>query len=272
VSNGKKYEKRENATDFILNFKAIAHVAGVEEPVQYVFGAYNKKTKKYYDRVGNTNEFNEIPKRKDGIPLINFNMTIMINKMKASLKSKDNLNLDKPLSKFFIKEKNTILGKYDKKQCTCPVCGKQFYIILKGKYFEISGNERQKEKPLIKSFYIIKFRKRNLIFSCLSNKNNDVIQSFIELPDGDRLRRYKEFIIPRGSTISNEYKGLRITLYHNQKICPDCKNKNRKMTIPKTDREVRKCEWCGKPLEGMRIDAKTHKGSCRQALYRSRKK
>jgi len=60
--------------------------------------------------------------------------------------------------------------------------------------------------------------------------------------------------------------GLRITSYPNQKICPDCKDQEKRKMISKT------CEWCGKVFTPLRSHAKTCSPACRKRLSLNRKK
>jgi hypothetical protein len=60
--------------------------------------------------------------------------------------------------------------------------------------------------------------------------------------------------------------GLRVTSYLNQKICPDCKDREKEKPLPKT------CEWCGKIFTPARSHAKTCSQACRKRLSLARRK
>jgi hypothetical protein len=58
----------------------------------------------------------------------------------------------------------------------------------------------------------------------------------------------------------HEEDGLRITPWPSQKICPDCKDREKEKP------QLKICEWCEKPFTPARRHAKTCSPACRKML------
>lgn len=76
----------------------------------------------------------------------------------------------------------------------------------------------------------------------------------------------KKQVRDKPPTSKFDKNGLRITPYPNQKICPECKDQEKRKIISKT------CEWCGKVFTPSRSHAKTCSPACRKMLSLKRKK